>query len=231
MGKANIVVVCIADKQQATRVVIALRRQYPDLKIFCRAVDADHRSRLQNTLNVAAMVPMLPEDTQMMTLPFGAAVMRTLGVSAEEVTAIVETKKREILNQRSSLAMEEEAMLAQLGIENTDEEDPDLREKMNDKAAAEQRSKVIEKSPFVAEVIEDACPESICITDEDDDDEVVDAEVVAEENLPQPEEKMEVLEEPIQDAITIAATETSESLIASDEVPKSGSENETEAFQ
>lgn len=174
---AKIVIVCISDRAQATRVVIALRRFYPDLKIFCRAVDADHASRLQNTLNVAAMVPVLPEDTMMMTLPFGAAVMRSLGVPIEEVTAIIENKKREVMMKRSVQDIGEEAMLVQLGIANfsypnIDEEDYAEREKMREKAAAERRQQALTKSPFVASVIQDACPDSICIedvVDEEDD--------------------------------------------------------------
>jgi len=181
VGKAKIVIVCISDKAQATRVVIALRRFYPDLKIFCRAVDSDHQQRLQDTLDVAAMVPVLPEDTVMMTLPFGAAVMRSLGVPAEEVAAIIEAKKRDVYKERSSMVREEEAMLAQLGIPSTNEgeEDPVIREQLMDKAAAQRRDEKLEKSPFVAEVIEDACPESVCIDDEEDSARgVVDAEVV-----------------------------------------------------
>ncbi|KAL7556522.1 hypothetical protein ACA910_000985 [Epithemia clementina (nom. ined.)] len=180
VGKAKIVIVCIADRSQATRVVIALRRFFPDLKIFCRAVDADHASRLQNTLNVAAMVPVLPEDTIMMTLPFGAAVMRSLGVPAEEVTAIIEVKKREVIMQRNLQELGEEAMLAQLGISNMDhdEEDQVRREQMMDKAAAERRLQTLARSPFVAKAIQDACPDSVCIEDNDEADEVVDALIV-----------------------------------------------------
>ena len=182
VGNARIVIVCIADKAQATRVVIALRRWYPELKIFCRAVDADHASRLQDTLNVAAMVPVLPEDTIMMTLPFGAAVMRSLGVPAEEVTVIIETKKREVLMERNLQEFGEEAMLTQLGIGNVnyDEEDQAVREQMIDKAAAERRQETLQKSPFVAEAIQDACPDSVCI-EEEEADKFLDALIVPED--------------------------------------------------
>ena len=62
-NKAKAIIVCIADKAEATRAVIALRRMYPDKQIFARASDADHAKRLQTTLDVAAMVPILPEGT------------------------------------------------------------------------------------------------------------------------------------------------------------------------
>mmetsp|Transcript_16012 Transcript_16012/g.20924 ORF Transcript_16012/g.20924 Transcript_16012/m.20924 type:complete len:920 (+) Transcript_16012:193-2952(+) len=234
VGKAKIVIVCIADKQQVTRVVIALRRQYPDLKIFCRAVDADHRTRLQNTLNVAAMVPVLPEDTIMMTLPFGSAVLRSLGVAPEEVTAIIETKKREILLARSSLVMDEEAMLAQLGITNADEEDPAVREKLMDKAAAQRRRQALSKSPFVAEVIEDACPESLCI---DEDEEIIDAEIVTTTQSDEEKVKSTKLAGEVEagkaSVETVAAAATTTTTKTTPVVPNENGpfKNETDAFQ
>ena len=97
VGKASAVVVCISDKAQANRAVIAIRRWFPDVKIFCRAKDKDHAFRLQSTLDVAAMVPILPEDNLLLTLPFGGAVLKALGSPPEEVNAILETKRKEVL--------------------------------------------------------------------------------------------------------------------------------------
>ena len=93
--KAKAVIVCISDKAQANRAVIALRRFYPSVKIFCRASDKDHAYRLQTTLDVAAMVPILPEDNLLLTLPFGGAVLKALGAPPEEVNAILEAKRKE----------------------------------------------------------------------------------------------------------------------------------------
>ncbi|GAX10674.1 hypothetical protein FisN_14Lh184 [Fistulifera solaris] len=169
IGKARCVVVCIADKAQANRVVIALRRWYPDLKIFARAADADHASRLQKTLDVAAMVPILPEDNLLLTLPFAAAVMRNLGVAPEEVNAIVEGKRKEVLRGKGLEADSEEVELLQLGISSaapdTKATSPELSEEDRSanlqKVAAERREESKEKSPFVAQVIEDVCPEIV----------------------------------------------------------------------
>ena len=178
VGKAKAVVVCIADKALANRVIIALRRWYPELKIFARAADADHASRLQNTLNVAAMVPILPEDNLLLTLPFGGAVMKSLGVPSEEVNAIVESRRKEVLMNRGMDKEEEELELLQLGIDAKKvnatatslinsignetavsgkelDEDESRRE-----AAVERRKEAEEKSPFVAQVIEGVCPGS-----------------------------------------------------------------------
>lgn len=173
IGNARCVVVCIADKAQANRVVIALRRWYPELKIFARAADADHASRLQKTLDVAAMVPILPEDNLLLTLPFAAAVMRNMGVAPEEVNAIVEGKRKDVLRGKGLEADSEEVELLQLGISSVTPEskgntaNPSNYTEISDedrsanlqKVAAERREESKEKSPFVAQVIEDVCPE------------------------------------------------------------------------
>lgn len=174
VGKAKMVIVCIADKAQANRVLIALRRFYPDLRIFARAVDADHASRLQNTLNVAAMVPILPADNLLLTLPFGGAVMKALGVPPPEVNAILEATRKEVLQSRGFDESEEEAALVQLGIKlkkptidvtaeaaEENELEDGISKEERDKAARERRQEALERSPFVAEVIEDVCPGSV----------------------------------------------------------------------
>ncbi|EED86759.1 predicted protein, partial [Thalassiosira pseudonana CCMP1335] len=97
VGKAKAVIVTISDKAEATRAVISLRRMYPEKPIFARAKDADHAKRLQTTLDVAAMVPILPEDNLLLTLPFGGAVLRSLGAPAEEVNYILAAKRKEVL--------------------------------------------------------------------------------------------------------------------------------------
>ena len=171
VGKAKAVIVCISEKQLSNRAVIALRRWYPNLKIFARAADADHASRLQNTLNVAAMVPILPEDNMLLTLPFGGAVMKALGVPSEEVNAIIESRRKEVLNLRGADAEEEEIALAQLGISNkpsgSKPSNSTTAEKLDSESATttatkakERRTETMVKSPFVAEVIEANCPES-----------------------------------------------------------------------
>jgi monovalent cation:H+ antiporter-2, CPA2 family len=185
VGRAKTVVVCIADKAQANRVLIALRRWYPDLKIFARAADADHASRLQNTLNVAAMVPILPEDNLLLTLPFGGAVMKALGVPLEEANAIVEGRRKELLNLRGVDREEEELELLQLGIASKSANatdagvievgstrvfDDEKETSSRTESAKERRKAAEEKSPFVARVIQEVCPGSAedepCLTPE-----------------------------------------------------------------
>ena len=87
VGKAKAVVVCISDRDQANRAVIALCRFYPDVKIFSRARDRDHADRLQSTLNVAAMVPILPEDNFLETPDYGNGPGKTVPVFARPMNS------------------------------------------------------------------------------------------------------------------------------------------------
>lgn len=173
VGKAKAVIVCISDQAQANRAVIALRRWFPDLKIFCRAKDKDHAYRLQNTLDVAAMVPILPEDNLLLTLPFGGAVLKALGASPEEVNAILETKRKEVMGGKSFEEAEEDLELVQLGIEpdeyrkrsqppaelsNVTATEEDLGDAKPKPTPAARREVTKEKSPMVAQFIGEICP-------------------------------------------------------------------------
>lgn len=170
VGKAKAIIVTIADKAEANRAIISLRRNFPNTKIFARAKDADHAERLQRTLDVIAMVPVVPEDNILLTLPFGGAVLRSLGAAQEEVNAILEGKRKEVLAGRRVADDEEKMVLAQLGIPtkeiNKEENQQQIESKTNSThevpiideqsvalAIAEERKDV---APMVAEVIEAA---------------------------------------------------------------------------
>lgn len=186
VGKAKAVVVCISDRDQANRAVIALRRWYPDVKIFSRARDKDHAYRLQSTLNVAAMVPILPEDNLLLTLPFGGAVLKALGGTPEEVNAILESKRKEVMSGISLVETEEDMALVQLGIDpekrtnkkesktNSEEDEgaASAATVVSKSAAANRIEETKEKSPFVAEVIGDVFPEA---------EEAIEPEIVVED--------------------------------------------------
>jgi CPA2 family monovalent cation:H+ antiporter-2 len=202
LGKAKMVAVCISDKAQCNRVAIALRRFYPELKIFARATDMDHAKRLQNTLNVAAMVPILPDDNLLMTLPFASAVMKSLGVPVEEVNAITEAKRKEVMSGRGLETDEEEIALLQLGITRSativETTASEYREDGNDssrqKSAAERADAARQKSPFVAQVIEEVCPGSV---------EGIEPEIVVQGNK-DAEELLEDIETEIDSVMTEA---------------------------
>lgn len=148
IGKAKAVIVTISDKAEATRAVIALRRMYPDKPIFARAKDADHAHRLQSTLDVAAMVPILPEDNLLLTLPFGGAVLRSLGAPPEEVNYILAEKRKEVLSGKELEKYEEEAVLAQLGVKKPEKKDDSESVDGNDEFVGDEvKEAVSEKAP------------------------------------------------------------------------------------
>mmetsp|Transcript_27646 Transcript_27646/g.41630 ORF Transcript_27646/g.41630 Transcript_27646/m.41630 type:complete len:160 (+) Transcript_27646:3-482(+) len=71
------------------------------------------------------MVPILPEDNILLTLPFGGAVLRSLGSPPEEVNYILAEKRRELLSGKELEKYEEEAVLAQLGVEKPEDDEED----------------------------------------------------------------------------------------------------------
>lgn len=73
-------VTCVSNRHVANQCIVTLRRLYPELPILARATDGDHQKRLTNTLDVMAMVPVLPEDSLLLNLPFGGAVLKVGGL-------------------------------------------------------------------------------------------------------------------------------------------------------
>ena len=67
-------------------------------------MDAPHRDRLRGTLEVEADVPIRPEDNAVLSLPFGASVLKCLGVEANEVEAMIETERRKLLRSGEALS-------------------------------------------------------------------------------------------------------------------------------
>ena len=158
VGSAKAIIVTISDKDEANRAVISLRRNFPEMKIFARAADPDHAERLQRTLDVIAMVPVVPEDNLLLTLPFGGAVLRSLGAAQEEVNAIIEGKRKQILAGRGLEEDDQNMILAQLGIITAEDSSLDENEEhasSSDVARAIAEEKKL-SSPMLAEVIEAA---------------------------------------------------------------------------
>ena len=121
VGAAKIVVVATQDRRATNRVVVALRRLYPDLEIIARAENRDHQRRLNKMLGVVAMVPALPEDSRFLTLPFGGAVLRALNYDQSDVDMLIEESRRSALGIMSGstdtlVAEEQSSMLEQLGM-------------------------------------------------------------------------------------------------------------------
>lgn len=72
----------------------------PHDQIFARAKDSKHQKRLASIMDVVAMVPTLPEDSIIVSLPFGGAVLRSLGCSTEEVNALLEETRKKFVMEK-----------------------------------------------------------------------------------------------------------------------------------
>lgn len=53
------------------------------------------------TDNVVAVNPLLPEDSKLLLLPFGGAVLEKIGVSEPEVDAILEDVRRDYMDDKT----------------------------------------------------------------------------------------------------------------------------------
>ena len=61
------------------------------------------------------MVPIVPEYNIIMTLPSGGSLFSSLRAPAEEVLAILESKRKDVLQSKGPNQSEEEAVLLQMG--------------------------------------------------------------------------------------------------------------------
>merc|ERR1712150_336077 len=121
----------MGEQMETNRAVIALRKNYPDMQIIARAKDIGHRDRLMSTLNVTAMVPVLPEDNLLLTLPFGGSVLQNLGVETNEVSSILEAKRKDVLSSKGLIEGSDFAIL-DMDEEEEKEEENEVETNNND---------------------------------------------------------------------------------------------------
>eukprot|EP00634_Sargassococcus_sp_CCMP2135_P016081 CAMPEP_0198650098 /NCGR_PEP_ID=MMETSP1467-20131203/4729_1 /TAXON_ID=1462469 /ORGANISM="unid. sp., Strain CCMP2135" /LENGTH=707 /DNA_ID=CAMNT_0044385931 /DNA_START=116 /DNA_END=2239 /DNA_ORIENTATION=+ len=125
IGDAKLVVVAVSDQTSTNRIVVALRRKYSDLDVIARAVDKDHQRRLTNVLGVVALVPAIPENSRLLSLPFAGAVLKALDY--DDVDLLIEEARRSALGlysgQQSATLIDEEqrALLEQLCLLHNDD--------------------------------------------------------------------------------------------------------------
>eukprot|EP01041_Mallomonas_annulata_P001869 gene1869-3626_t len=97
-GTAKACVVAIGDMTSTNKAVVNLRRNYPDLPLLVRAKDRQHQARLQKMFdNIQVMCPVLPDDSVVLILPFGGAVLQTLGVKKVKADSIIEEFREQYL--------------------------------------------------------------------------------------------------------------------------------------
>ncbi|CAB1116354.1 unnamed protein product [Ectocarpus sp. CCAP 1310/34] len=119
VGKAKAVICTLSDVKGTTTAVVNLRREFPDLPIFARAQDARHQKNLASITDVVAMVPTLPEDSIIVSLPFGGAVLRSLGCTADEVNVLLEDTRKKFVLEKGLENEEDDNLFEQLGIQKS----------------------------------------------------------------------------------------------------------------
>lgn len=98
-GSAKACVITIDDMTATNKAVIRFKKAYPELPLVVRAKDAMHQERLTSMFeDVEAFSPMLPEDSVLLTLPFGGAVLQKIGVSKPEIQAILEDFRKSYIS-------------------------------------------------------------------------------------------------------------------------------------
>lgn len=103
LNHARAAVITFDDVSLVNKAVLRLRKMYPTLPIIARAKDQQHMDRLQSMFdNVLAVNPVIPEDSLLLLLPFGEAVLGAVGVAAPEVDAIIEDLRKGYLRQDDS---------------------------------------------------------------------------------------------------------------------------------
>ncbi|CAM9659383.1 unnamed protein product [Ectocarpus fasciculatus] len=119
VGKAKAVICTLSEVKGTTTAVVNLRREFPDLPIFARAQDARHQKNLASITDVVAMVPTLPEDSIIVSLPFGGAVLRSLGCTADEVNVLLEDTRKKFVLEKGLENEEDDNLFEQLGIQKS----------------------------------------------------------------------------------------------------------------
>ncbi len=95
--RARLIISTISDPRTAMRAAMKIHQEFPHVNIFARARDAATQARLQTECNCTAMVPILPENSMLVTLPFGEAVLRNLGYHEKEAFLICEQARRKVV--------------------------------------------------------------------------------------------------------------------------------------
>ena len=138
VGNAMAVVITIDDMTATNKAVISIRKLFPDVPLIVRAQDSQHKERLMNMFDdVYAMAPALPEDSMLLTLPFGGAVLQNIGVDRVEIDAILEEKRKRYIDDYEDDGFDffkafNRRLPSSTGDEEQDEKDKTKREKKRD---------------------------------------------------------------------------------------------------
>mmetsp|Transcript_44937 Transcript_44937/g.103939 ORF Transcript_44937/g.103939 Transcript_44937/m.103939 type:complete len:853 (-) Transcript_44937:87-2645(-) len=99
ISKAKLVVLAMGERNPTDKCARALRSICPNVKMLVRAQDSSQQAYLENVLGVQAVVPALPPDSVLLSLPFGGEVMKRLGFNDARVYAMMEEQRRKIYQE------------------------------------------------------------------------------------------------------------------------------------
>ena len=91
--RARAIVITLDDPKAALQAVQNIRREFPDIRVFCRARDAKHQ-RLLQAAGATAIVPELLEAS----LLLGGAVLLDYGTPINEVNQLIEKTRSDAWN-------------------------------------------------------------------------------------------------------------------------------------
>jgi len=117
VGEARLLVVALDRRETTDRCCATMRRLHPKLPILVRAQSTAHQKELIQKLGVISMVPRLPPDSALISLPFGGAALKGLGFPVEEVDTLLEKQRRRMFGMDKLVTEEEEEEAFQLGVE------------------------------------------------------------------------------------------------------------------
>jgi len=107
VGEARACVFTIDDMTATNKAVISVRKMYPKLPLLVRAKNNQHQKRLENMFDdIYVISPVLAEDSVLLTLPFGGAVLQSLGVSKPEIDAILEDFRKTVIEEDKNFSQE-----------------------------------------------------------------------------------------------------------------------------
>lgn len=102
VGASRACVFATDDATATNKAVITVRQMYPNLPLVVRAKNMQHKQRLEEMFkDLSVMTPMLTEDSVLLTLPFGGAVLQNIGVSKPEIDSILEDFRKKYMEDRN----------------------------------------------------------------------------------------------------------------------------------
>lgn len=97
MTGVKMVVITVAEKA-AMDIAIQMKENHPDVRILASVLDLSEAKFLEQS-GVTPIMPTLPEDSMLLNLPIGIAVLDKLGYTEDEIGPMVREKRLELIRE------------------------------------------------------------------------------------------------------------------------------------